>query len=77
MSKTLGEVRIRIDYNTTDGSYIDAAKHAAAKLIDLINQAKPDAKWDNEQLADFDSYRAIAIHDIETASMFVTKAMTV
>ena len=77
MSKTLGEKRIRIDYNVTDGSYIDATKYAAAKFIDLINQAKPDPRWDNEQLADFDAYRAIAIHEIESASMFVTKAMTV
>ena len=73
--KTLGEHRMRIDYNNTIAYPQDEFKHEIAKLIDKLQKLN-----ENDLLGIMftEKQRLIALAQthLETASMFATKAFT-
>lgn len=71
MEKTLGEKRVRVDFNVTSDSKVDAVKRDIAHLIDLLERSKtPETK--GEQLRLY----SIAQTSLEEAAMWTVKALT-
>lgn len=75
--KTLGEKRIRTDFNVTKDGYIDALKKRSAELIDLVNNAAPNPKWDSETTGEWVRLKSLAMTNYELAAMFAVKAATI
>lgn len=66
MEKTLGEKRVRVDFNVTGDSVIDSIKQKTAELINIV-----------EGLKDKDARLAsIAQTEFESAAMWAVKAAT-
>ena len=63
---TVGELRVRTDFNVGDNSDVDKIKKATAELINLVEAAK--AK--DHRLA------ALAMTDFESAAMWAVKLVT-
>lgn len=66
MSKTLGEIRVRVDFNPSNDSVVHLLKTKAAEFINLIEEIKDK----DPRLA------ALAQTDIETAAMYAVKLAT-
>lgn len=66
MEKTLGEKRVRVDFNPSDSNQVSVIKQKFAELINLVEEAK--AK--DPRLVE------IAQHSIEEAAMWSVKAVT-
>jgi hypothetical protein len=66
--KTLGEKRVKIDFNTTNDSLVDNIKKRCAELIDLFEEMRGDDCSDEKA-------RVIskAQDDVEQASMWGVK----
>ena len=62
-NKTLGEKRVRTDFNTTKDSYVDLLKEKSAELINIIDKAANNPRWDDETL--------------EEGAMWAVKAATI
>lgn len=75
--KTLGEKRIRTDFNVTKDGYVDILKKRSAELIDLVNNAAANPKWDNETTNEWVRLKSLAMTNYELAAMFAVKAATV
>lgn len=66
MDKTLGELRVRTDFNVTANSVVDEIKTKTAQLINLCEELKSK----DARLA------SIAQTEFETAAMYAVKAAT-
>ena len=69
---TLGEKRVRIDFNVTGSSEITEAKTKAAELINLINSVEHTVG----DIGEFKRLQALAMTAIEEASMWHVKLLT-
>lgn len=67
--KTLGENRVRTDFNVDGNDAVTQIKRMSAELIDLCETLKNDDGERNRLVA-------IAQHDIEQAAMWAVKAAT-
>ncbi len=70
MAKTIGETRIRTEFNASQNGLVDQIKQKAAELINLIDGSitagSPDVvRW-----------KSIAMTEIETAALYAVKAAT-
>lgn len=74
---TLGERRIRTNFNPSGKSFIDEIKDKSAELIDLINGSAPKPELDDEDFKEFKRLQALAMTHYETAAMFAVKCLTV
>ena len=69
---TLGEKRVRTDFNATGSSEITEAKTKAAELINLVNSVEHTAG----DIGEFKRLQALAMTAIEEASMWHVKLLT-
>lgn len=75
--KTLGERRVRVDFNTTKDTYVDLLKEKSAELIDIIDKAANNPKWDDETLGEWKRLKSLAMTSIEEGAMWAVKAATI
>jgi hypothetical protein len=72
--KTLGEIRVQIDFNASGSSLVDELKRKSARLIDLCESMKPrDGSMMNGEKARLIS---LAQTHFEDAAMWAVKAAT-
>ena len=75
--KTLGEKRVRVEFNSSNDEYIHLLKQKSAELIDLVNQAANHPKWDDEILKEWLRLKALAMTSFEEGAMWAVKAATI
>lgn len=75
--KTLGEKRIRVDFNTTRRSYVDLVKEKSAELINIINTCPENVEWDDETRGEWKRLKSLAMTSIEEGAMWAVKAATI
>lgn len=66
--KTLGQKRVKADFNPDKNEVVDQIKNKAAELIDLIETLKQDGNGERNRCA------ALAQTEVETAAMYAVKA---
>jgi hypothetical protein len=69
--KTLGEIRIRIDFNESGNSTVNDIKRNSAQMIDLLKHLQTDAGQSEKN-----RLIAIAQTKYEEAAMWAVKAAT-
>jgi len=74
---TLGQRRVRVEFNPSKQDYVQDLKMAGANFIDLIDGAANNPNFSQEQLDDFRRLKSLAITHIEDATMWAVKAATV
>ncbi len=74
---TLGEKRVRVDFNTTGNTFVDTIKRDAAKLIDLVDSAASDPSWSEEKTREYLRLKALALTSLEEAAMWAVKSATI
>lgn len=67
--KTLGEKRVRIDFNPSAESAVDVIKNKTAELINIVN-ANPSEDGETKRLM------SLAMTSYEEAAMWAVKAVT-
>ena len=74
MQKTLGQIRIRVDFNPSSNPVEDEIKQKFAELIDLLESLKGDGS----QNISIETARLVATSQtkIEEAAMWAVKAAT-
>lgn len=85
MSKTLGEKRVRTDFNVSGSSVVDAIKQKSAELINLLQSLKndeivavPGETEDAFKERTGEKFRLVALAQTsyEEAAMWAVKAAT-
>jgi hypothetical protein len=66
--KTLGEKRVKIDFNTTNDSLVDNIKRKSAELIDLCEKMRGDGSGEKQRVI------SLAQTGYEDACMWAVKA---
>lgn len=74
MEKSLGEKRVRVDFNVAQAGNVYALKSKAAELIDILEAFKNDER--NEIGPEESRLVATAQTKIEEAAMWAVKAVT-
>lgn len=74
--KTLGEFRVRTDFNVSGSGYVDEIKQAAAQLMDSIDRAAAKPDWDQRYAGEFNRLKALALTNIEQGAMWAVKMAT-
>ena len=74
MEKTLGEKRVRTDFNVERDGLVDQIKKKSAELIDLVESVKPT----DGSMISSEEHRLIALAQTsyEEAAMWAVKAVT-
>ena len=75
--KTLGEKRVRVDFNTTRSSYVELVKEKSAELINIINTCTENVEWDDETREEWKRLKSLAMTSIEEGAMWAVKAATI
>jgi len=77
MSKTLGESRVRVEFNPDNNSVVQHLKERAAEFINYINDnVNAPETLPKEQLGEFVRLKSLAMTAIEEAAMWSVKAST-
>lgn len=76
-NKTLGERRVRVDFNNTKDDYVNLLKEKSAELIDIIDKAANNPRWDDETLGEWKRLKSLAMTSIEEGAMWAVKAATI
>lgn len=74
---TLGEKRVRVDFNVSDDTYIGQIKATGANFIDLVDRAANNPKWSDDTLKEWIRLKALAMTAAEEAAMWAVKAATI
>ena len=69
MSQTLGQKRVKADFNPSKQELVDQIKNKSAELIDLLQEMRPVAAFPEKQ-----RLISIAQTEIETGCMYAVKA---
>ena len=77
MEKTIGEKRVRIDFNVDGNKDVDHLKRKSAELINTINILTPDPTLPSDQVQEFHRLKALAMTKIEEGCMWAVKAATI
>jgi len=74
MSQTLGQIRVKAEFNPAKNDLVDQLKNKSAELIDLIETMR--GAGSQEEKVSGEKHRLIAISqtEIETACMYAVKA---
>lgn len=72
--KSLGEARVRTDFNVSGSSVVDEIKQKSADLINLINKLPIPEKMADP--GEFLRTKALALTDYENGCMWAVKAAT-
>lgn len=77
--KTLGESRVRTDFNVSGSSAVDEIKRKSAELINFINELPMPEKFANDKInqGEFMRAKAKALTEIEDGAMWAVKAATI
>jgi hypothetical protein len=73
---TLGERRVRVNFNPSESDYVNDVKVAAAALIDLIDGAAGNPKWSDNNLKEWLRLKYLAMIAAEESAMWAVKAAT-
>ena len=73
---TLGERRVRVNFNPSESDYVNDIKVAAAALIDLIDGAAGNPKWNDDELKEWLKLKDLAMIAAEQSAMWAVKAAT-
>lgn len=73
---TLGEKRVRVTFNPAKDDYVAEIKQKAAELLDLIDGAAEDPKFNQEEFREFNRLKALAMTAVEEAAMWGVKMAT-
>ena len=76
-NKTLGERRVRVDFNNTKDDYVNLLKEKSAELIDIIDKAANNPRWDDETFREWKRLKSLAMTSIEEGAMWAVKAATI
>ena len=76
--KTLGEARVRTDFNVSGSTHVDSIKKKSAELINLIDLIKSERTDAGKKIASGEFMRlcSLAQTDYENAAMWAVKAAT-
>ena len=74
---TLGEKRVRVDFNVSKDAYVSEIKQKAAELINLIDSAANKPEWNDETLKEWFRLKALALTAFEEGAMWAVKAATI
>lgn len=74
---TLGEKRVRVDFNVNKDDYVSEIKQKAAELINLIDSAANKPEWNDETLKEWFRLKALALTAFEEGAMWAVKAATI
>lgn len=74
--KTLGEQRVRVEFNPENNSYVDQIKQKTAELINLINDSMYKPSLSEEEIKEFNRLKALAMTSYEEAAMWAVKSAT-
>lgn len=75
--KTLGQKRVRADFNVLGDEYIDRLKRLASLFIDEVDQAASNPAWSDETLREWMRLKALAMTAVEEGAMWAVKAATI
>lgn len=75
-TKTLGEQRVRTDFNVTGSDVVGHIKTKAAELINLIDGLTAKEGLSGEELGEYVRLKSLAMTDIENGAMWAVKAAT-
>jgi hypothetical protein len=73
---TLGERRVRVNFNPSESDYVNDIKVAAAALIDLIDGAAGKPSWSDNDLKEWLKLKDLAMIAAEQSAMWAVKAAT-
>lgn len=84
MEKTIGEKRVRIDFNSTNSTDVHKLKQKSAELIDLIIKIQKDKKveldadkgFNLEVFVELNRIADLALDSVEVAAMWAVKLAT-
>ena len=76
-NSSVGEYKVRTNFNVTDSGVIKAIKDKTAELINLINRLTPSETNTERDSGEFARLKAIAMTEYESAAMWAVKAATV
>lgn len=74
--KTIGERRVRTDFNASASDFVAELKNKGAEFINLIDNAAPDPKLDEETFKEYMRLKALAMTAIEEGTMYAVKMET-
>jgi hypothetical protein len=81
---TLGEERVRVTFNPSTDSAVDAIKQQSAAIINLANDIPEPIKKEDEgdrtysyRLSEFRRLKALAMTSYEEGAMWAVKAITI
>lgn len=80
MPKTLGELRVRVDFNVSASSDVDVIKKDSAELIDKVDILEKNndfSSWPPEKIEEFKRLTDLAKTAYENACMWAVKALTI
>jgi hypothetical protein len=76
MEQTLGQKRVKAEFNPAKNDLVDQIKNKSAELIDLIETMRGQKTEDNQYHISGEKHRLISLAqtEIEVASMWAVKA---
>jgi hypothetical protein len=75
MGKTIGERRVKIDFNTTGSTIVDNIKRRSAELIDLIESVRDIREFEDiDAITEYIRLRERAMTYIEDGCSIAVKA---
>lgn len=74
--KTIGEQRVRVEFNPERISYVDEIKQKTAELINLINNSMHKPSLSDEEIREFLRLKELAMTSYEEAVMWAVKSAT-
>jgi len=87
MNKTIGEKRVRCEFNPSNNSIIDQIKQKSAELINLINDLtlegipgpdiQPNSQYELDTKPEFEYLKEMGTRQIEDGCMWAVKAVTI
>lgn len=76
-NSSIGEYRVRTNFNVSDSGTIKAIKDKTAELINLINRLNVHENFAERDINEFHRLKALAMTEYESAAMWAVKAATV
>ena len=74
MAQTLGQKRVKAEFNTEKNELVDVIKNKSAELIDLLQSMRPVGSQAEKMSSEKQRLISIAQTEIETACMYGVKA---
>lgn len=73
---TLGQSRVRVEFNPSKTDYVHELKMSGANFIDLVDGSACNPKFKDEEVREFMRLKALAMTAIEEATMWAVKSAT-